>query len=168
MNAEQKLWWRQAKSDCDLFDLLRRSGARECHLLQHLQAATEKLSKAYFWRAGHAPPRSHVGFVRFLKALLNRRSTELEGIANSLGFPRAAALEHWVHGAQTLAYELQSVSPAEARDGPNAEYPWPHASPRHCPADYRFSLWSQLVDTGKGRKLIRFINRAIDVFDMYA
>src|SRR5208283_5496445 len=69
MNPEQELWWRQAESDHSVFVHLRRAGIPECHLLHYLQMATEKLSKAYLWRSGHAPPRTHVGFVRFLRAL---------------------------------------------------------------------------------------------------
>ena len=55
MNDAQELWLRQARSDHALFLQLRRTGADECHLLHYLQMATEKLSKAYLWRSGHAP-----------------------------------------------------------------------------------------------------------------
>ena len=75
MTHAQDLWWRQAQSDHRLFVQLRRNGAHKCHLLHYLQMSTEKLSKAYLWRSGHAPPRSHTGFVRFLRALLNRRAS---------------------------------------------------------------------------------------------
>ena len=87
MNDAQELWWRQARSDHALFVQLRGAGAHDCHLLHYVQTATEKLSKAYLWRSGHAPPKSHTGFVRFLRALLDRRS-ELDRIANVLGFRR--------------------------------------------------------------------------------
>lgn len=167
MTHEQALWWRQAKSDYDIFVDLRRAGASDCHLLHYLQMATEKLSKAYLWRAGHAPPKSHTGFVRFLKALLGRRG-ELDRIAKSLGFGRQADLDRWVRSVQPLAYDLQNLAPAEASNGPNPEYPWPHDAPTECPADHEFQLWRQLEGTGQGRKLLLFIGQAIDLFERYA
>jgi HEPN domain-containing protein len=168
VNGAQKLWWRQAQSDLALFIQLRRSGAQECHLLHYLQMATEKLSKAYLWRSGHAPPKTHTGFVRFLKALLDRRDPELERVAKTLAFGRPEDLDKWVASVQTLAYSLQNIAPAEAKDGPNPEYPWPHENPVHCPSDHAFALWNQLSNSGQGRKLIEFIDRAITRFDTYA
>ena len=109
--------------------------------------ATEKLSKAYLWRSGHAPPKSHAGFVRYLKALLDRRH-DLDRIAESLGFRRAEDLDRWVRGVQILAYAVQNIAPAEAGDGPNPEYPWPHESPKKCPAEHSFTLWDRLSGTG--------------------
>jgi hypothetical protein len=72
--------------------------------------ATEKLSKAYLWRSGHAPPKVHIGFVRFLKALLDRRDG-LGQIARVLGFGRREDLENWVRSVQSLAYSLQNIAP---------------------------------------------------------
>ncbi len=168
MNAAQDLWWKQARSDHSIFVQLRRNGGPECHLLHYLQMATEKLSKAYLWRSGHAPPRSHTGFVRFLKALLDRRDTELDRIAIILTFSRRQALYDWVRSIKTLAYSLQNIAPAEAGDGPNPEYPWPHGAPAHCPVGHNFGLRNELTNTGKGRKLIEFVNHAIARFDSYA
>ena len=90
MNNEQKLWWKQARSDHALFVQLRGAGVHECHLLHYLQMATEKVSKAYFWRSGHAPPKSHTGTVLFLKALLDRRPDELDRVARVLEAIREA------------------------------------------------------------------------------
>jgi len=168
MNNAQKLWWRQAKSDFSIFILLRRAESHECHLLHYLQMATEKISKAYLWRSGHAPPKTHTGFVRFLRALIGRRPAELERIAKIFGFRRSADLDRWVSSVQILAYSLQNIAPAEANDGPNPEYPWPHAAPTHCPSDHTFLLWFELVNTGQGRKMMEFIDRAISRFDAYA
>ena len=168
MNNAQQLWWRQAQSDYALFLELRRAGAHECHLLHYLQMATEKLSKAYLWRSGQAPPKNHTGFIRFLKALLDRRRNELNRIAGLLGFGRPEDLDKWVSSGQMLAYSLQNIAPAEALDGPNPEYPWPHEAPNHCPSAHKFELWDQLLNTGRGRKLMKFIDFAIRRFDQYA
>ncbi len=168
MNDAQSLWWKQAQSDLSLYLQLRRGGAAECHLLHYLQMATEKISKAYLWRSGHAPPKTHTGFVRFLKALLDRRTRDLEWIAKALGFGRPEDLDRWVSSVQMLAYSLQKIAPAEAGNGPNPEYPWPHEAPIYCPADHQFALWHQLQHTGQGRKMLVFIERAISRFDSYA
>jgi hypothetical protein len=168
MNAAQQLWWRQAKSDHAIFVQLRRAGAHPCHLLHYLQMTTEKLSKAYLWRSGHAPPKSHTGFVRFLKALLDRRAADLVWVAKSLGFGRVEDLEKWVSRVQKLAYSIQNIAPAEANDGPNPEYPWPHEAPAHCPAGHTFGLWGELLNTGQGRKLLEFISHAVARFDQFA
>jgi hypothetical protein len=92
----------------------------------------------------------------------------LDRIAPALGFRRREDLESWVRSARGLAYELQNIAPAEAHDGPNPEYPWPHDAPAHCPADEGFALWSRLKDTGQGRKLMEFVERAIACFDQYS
>lgn len=170
MNDAQRLWWRQAQSDHALFVELRgpKVGAHECHLLHYLQMATEKLSKAYLWRSGHAPPKSHTGFVRFLRALLDRSPTELDHIALTLGFKHRKDLDAWVRNIQPLAYALQNIAPAEAGNGENPEYPWPHEAPTHCPADHSFPLWDSLCHTGRGRKLLDFISKAIERFDRFA
>ncbi len=168
MNQAQELWWSQARSDFDLFLHLRRRGTHECHLLHYLQMATEKLSKSYLWRSGHAPPRVHTGFVRYLRALLDRRPNELDRIAIVLGFKRRQDLDHWVRSVQGLAYALQNLAPAEAGDGPNPEYPWPHHAPTETPIGHTFALWIQLAETGQGRKRLEVIHRAVVRFDQYA
>ena len=166
MNAAQELWLRQARSDDEVFVHLRRSGTAHCHLLHYLQMATEKLSKAYLWRSGNPPPRTHTGFVRFLRALVDRRF-ELSRIATVLGFRRRADLDNLVRDLGTLAYSLQNLAPAEAQNGPNPEYPWPHEAPVHCPVDHAFVIWNELANTGRGRRLMQFIERAIVNFERY-
>ncbi len=166
MNGAQTLWWRQARSDFDLFATLRRGGARQCHLLHYLQMATEKLSKAYLWRSGNPPPKAHTGFVRFVRAIVDR--DDLRRVAPLLGFDNPAGLEGWARRVLPLAYLLQNIAPAEAGNGPNPENPWPHHAPTACPADHEFELWRELIDTGKGRQMMEFIGHAISRFDEIA
>ena len=130
--------------------------------------ATEKLSKAYFWRSAKAPPKTHTGFFRFLKALLGRPAGELKLISKALGFDRTKDMEQWVANVQQLAYALQNIAPAEAGNGPNPEYPWPHEAPMNCPASHKFALWAQLLNSGQGRNLMQIIERAITRFEAYA
>jgi hypothetical protein len=67
-----------------------------------------------------------------------------------------------------LAYNLQNLAPAEANNGPNPEYPWPHEKPAHCPADATFTLWPVTGATGRMRRLVEFVATAIDRFGTYA
>jgi hypothetical protein len=130
--------------------------------------AAEKISKAYLWRSGSPPPRSHVGLMRFMRALLVRGRAEVSRIAKVFEFGRPRDMDAWVKQVAPLAYELQNLAPAEANDGPNPEYPWPHEQPTHCPASYSFELWAKLRDHVQGRNLLRFVERAIERFEEYA
>jgi hypothetical protein len=67
-----------------------------------------------------------------------------------------------------MAYSLQNIAPAEAGNGPNPEYPWPREAPAHCLAGHTFVLWNQLTDTGQGRKLMEFVEHAIERFENHA
>ena len=168
MNSAQTLWWTQARSDYAIFVLLRRSGTHECHLLHYLQMSTEKISKAYLWRSGNAPPKAHTGFLRFLKALASAQYADSRRVCRVFGFGRAKDLEQWVASVQQLVRSLQDIAPAEAGNGPNPEYPWPHEAPTDCPAEFSFEMWKDLTGSGQGRKLMEFIGQAITRFDQYA
>lgn len=166
MNASQELWWRQAKSDFAVFEMLRRASTDQCHLLHYLQMTTEKLGKAYLWRSGKPSSLTHATFVLFIRALANR--SDLDRVAKSLGFGDSDGYRSWAQGGLALAYSVQNVSPALATDGPNSEYPWPNALPTDCPASYIFPVWVQLTNTGQGRQLIEFIRKAVLYFDRIA
>jgi hypothetical protein len=170
MNDAQKLWWEQAKSDHAVFVLLRRAGVHECHVLHYLQMTAEKISKAYLWRSGTAPPMSHVGLMPFLQALLSRGlgRKERQRIARVFDYMRPQDMAAWVKQVSPLAHQLQNLTPDLAQVGPNTEYPWPHDNPTHCPALHSFDLWSRLRDSEPGRRLVKFINRAIERFEQYA
>jgi hypothetical protein len=169
MNAYQRLWWQQASSDHSVLLLLRRQAANPCHQLHYLQMVTEKLGKAYFWRSGKAPRKSHASFVRFLQALDDRPDPDRSRIAGCLGFGRAQDLENWIPTITPLAYDLERLAPALAGDnGPNPEYPWPRTAPSDAPVNYQFGVWTQLVDTGRGRQLLKVIDAAKYKFADYA
>jgi hypothetical protein len=168
MNDYQKLWWQQARSDHDTLILLRRHGAAPCHQMHYLQMATEKLGKAYFWRAGRPPPRSHAGFVQYMRFLGGVSQSGRKAVANAMAFDRFADFQKWVRAVLPLAYELERLAPDLAHDGPNPEYPWPQQAPLHAPAAFHFELWSRLTDTGHGRQLLQVIQLAIDRFPTYA
>lgn len=164
MNESQRLWLQQAQSDHDVLLLLRRYGAAPCHQLHYLQMVTEKLSKAYFWRSGNAPPRAHTGFVQFLRSLGSVPSSDRNKLASAFSFTRFTDLQKWIYGVLPLAYELERLAPMLANDGPNPEYPWPHNQPANSPVTFVFPTWTQLSQTSRGRHLLQFIERALKNF----
>ena len=168
MIPQQDLWWQQARSDHSAFLVLRRHQADPCHLLHYLQMSTEKLAKAYFWRTGTPPPRSHAGFGRLMRSLGSRLQPRRQAIAEALRFASFGQLQGWTQLSLPLIYALEGLAPALAQDGPNPEYPWPQAAPTETPALYLFPVWIELTETGRGRQLLQVIHSAIDQFPVYA
>lgn len=129
---------------------------------------TEKLGKAYFWRSGHPPRKSHASFVRFLQALDSRPSPDLARIAGHFGFRRADDFENWIPTITPLAYDIERLAPDLAGDnGPNPEYPWPWALPVNAPASSEFEVWTRLTESGRGRQLLQVIDAAVLKFPAY-
>jgi len=167
MNRYQQVWWEQTRADHEVLGLLRRMDAAPCHQLHYLQMVTEKLGKAYFWRVGRPPPTTHTSFVRFLKALDDRRTPDVDQIAGLLGFGRSQDLGNWIRTITPLAYDLERLAPNLAGvNNPNPEYPWPHAAPVHVPVSHPFTVWAEL-QTGRGRQLLRVIDSAVRQFPLY-
>ena len=168
MNHYQGLWWQQARSDHALLLRLRRQDVNPCHQLHYLQMVTEKISKAYFWKRGKAPPKSHAGFVQFLRFLGGARSSERQRISDLFGFGRFADFQNWIRTVLPLAYDLERLAPALAQDnGPNTEYPWPRDAPAFIPATFEFDVWKRLSETGSGRRLLQIIDVAVEKFPVY-
>lgn len=168
MNTYQQVWWQQAKSDYDTFVLLRREGVAQCHMLHYLQMSTEKMSKAYFWRSGKPPPKSHTGLGQFLKFVGQIRQPDRDRIAKLFTFNRFVEFQAWIRAVKPIANELECLAPDLAHDGPNAEYPWPHATPRTAPVDHNFTVWSSLESTAQGRTLMMVIQIAVSRFPEFA
>ncbi len=147
--------------------MLRGQGIAQCHSLHYLQMATEKLAKAYFWRSGAPPPRSHAGFRQLLKFLGHIRQKDRDRIASLFSFNRFTDFQNWIRAVQPIAYDLERLAPDLANDGPNPEYPWPHAEPLHAPVEHTFAIWTSLT-SGQGRDLMRVISIAVNGFPKYA
>lgn len=167
MNRYQELWWQQAQSDYEVFALVRGIGQPQCHSLHYLQMATEKLAKAYFWREGRPRPKSHVGFVQFLRFLGAVRQEERERLAGLFSFNRFLDFQKRIKTLLPIAYDLERLAPSLANEGPNPEYPWPHTQPEVAPAKYNFPIWTALT-SGSGRDLMRVVHIAIARFADYA
>jgi hypothetical protein len=167
MNSYQKVWWKQAKSDHDAFLLIRRQGIAQCHLLHYLQMVTEKIAKAYFWRSGTPPPQKHTGLPTFLRFLGQIRTQDRERIAELFTFRRYADFQNWIRSVIPIAHDIEHLAPALASNGPNPEYPWPHAQPQIAPVDHNFPIWP-ILTSGRGRDLMRIIHISVDRFPDYA
>jgi hypothetical protein len=167
MNSFQDVWWQQARSDHRVFELLRGQGVAQCHSLHYLQMATEKIAKAYFWRSGSPPPKSHAGFVQFLRFLGQVQQRDRDRIANLFSFGRFTDFQGWIRAILPIAYALERLTPDLANDGPNPEYPWPHKQPGTAPASHDFAVWASLISV-QGRNLMRFIHKAVDHFPEFA
>jgi len=130
---------------------------------------TEKLSKAYYWRLGSAPRKSHAAFVKFLKSFGLRDSQERERIARLLSFNSYVQFQSWLRANLTLAFEIQQLAPNLAgENGPNPEYPWPVATPQHAPCEFYFLIVEKLTTTGRGRRFMQIIGIALREFPKYA
>ncbi len=167
MNEAQRLWWVQARSDFEIFELLRGEGVAACHSLHFLQMSSEKIAKASFWDRNEAPVMTHVGFAKFLRRFGNTTANNRARIAEMFGFGTFDGFQAWIRSAIPLARQVEQLSPSVMQDGPNAEYPWPHNAPVECPAEYQFDVWEDLKKS-HGRKLMRFIADAIERFPDYA
>jgi hypothetical protein len=167
MNSFQAIWWQQARSDLETLSILREQGAAPCHQLHYLQMVCEKLGKAYFWRIGSPPAMGHAAFVRFLRTLGDVPQDQRQKLAAVFEFSRFQDFRSWIRSIMPLAYSLERLAPDLATDGPNPEYPWPHRAPVHAPADYEFAVWSELLRTGRGRRLVQVIRLAIERFPSY-
>jgi len=167
MNSFQEVWWQQAKSDHEAFLLIRGQGIAQCHSLHYLQMVTEKIAKAYFWRSGSPPPQKHTGFPTFLRFLGQIRAHDRDRISELFTFRRYSDLQKWIRAAIPIAHEIEHLAPALSSDGPNPEYPWPHAGPEFAPSKHNFAIWPTLT-SGRGRDLMRVIQIAVDRFPDYA
>jgi hypothetical protein len=130
-----------------------------------LQMVAEKIGKAYFWRTGHPPRKSHASFVKLLQAVDDRQNAR---ITRLLGFARSSDFRNWIRKVAPLAYSLERLAPALAGDsGPNPEYPWPRDAPIHSPSSYKFAVWTSLTESGHGRHLLRVLDAAVGEFPNY-
>jgi hypothetical protein len=152
-----------------MYGALAKQGHPVCHQLHFLQMAAEKISKAYFWRSGKAPRKSHAGFAQFIRTLpSSTQSVERERVAQVLGFSSYNAFKSWANRGLPIAYDLEKLAPALAMDGVNTEYPWPSSSPANTPVDHDFAVGRLLAENSEGRQFLRFLGRAIQNFASYA
>ena len=150
---------RQADADYRTFELHQKLSIPECHKLQFLQMAYEKLVKAHPCREGEptALQASHAYVSKNLPMVLLQHSV----LVNFTGAKARDALTH----ARQLAQEIEVLAPAVKRGGQrpdNCEYPWEDNSGAiHSPLDWSFHP-SQLILFPTGRTILKMIRGSID------
>lgn len=171
MNPAQELWWKQASADLALFKHLRgpHEWRYQCHSLQALQMAGEKIAKASFRAGGSAPTKhSHLGLTKLLRRLGTVREADQVPVAGVFSVDRFEHFERLLVRVRGVARDVERLPPAIAGPNrPNTEYPWPDHAPAQAPADWEFDVWTRLA-TAEGREFMRFLSRAIDGFPQYA
>jgi hypothetical protein len=171
MTHEQELWRTQAAADLALFRHLAGTATwkYQCHALQALQMASEKIAKASFRVSGRRPKTlTHLGLSRFLRRLGTVRGTDQRRLAAVFGASSFSEFERLLRRVRGVAYEIEKLPPAVAGlERVNTEYPWPDLDPQYTPAAWDFAVWTQLT-RAEGRAFLRFLSRAIERFPAYA
>jgi hypothetical protein len=151
---------RQAQADFQTFERLQAMPVPECHKLQFLQMACEKLVKAHLCEGRTDPAglqASHAYVANTLPVVLRQQ-------ARFMNYEGPAA-RSTLQRARLLASEIDVLSPAVVRNGQrpdNCEYPWEDAAADlHVPLDWTFTP-SQLLLHHAGRTALKLIIGAID------
>ncbi len=153
VNEPQRLFLVQARTDLVVFKLLAENDKLPaCHALHYLQMATELFGKAHAWRNG-PNFHTHRAFVGFLRSLTSNRQAQREAGYES----RTAQWEQLIRSFGPIAQRVEDLAPALAQDGPNPEYPWPRANPDSTPAEHAFDLWTELMETSRGRQFLKVL-----------
>jgi hypothetical protein len=151
---------RQTDEDLKTFEKMQDLDVPECHKLQFLQMACEKLVKAHLLEKGTDPAtlQSSHGYVAKNLPLV------LQQEAASANF-RGGKAKEVMNLARRLAQEIEVLAPAVRRGGQrpdNCEYPWEDdAGTLHVPLDWSFQP-SRLIVTPPGRTILKLIRGAID------
>jgi hypothetical protein len=152
-------FYRQASSDWQVYRLLAAADLPRCHPLHYLQAACEKLAKAYRLRdtSGdiHEIASKHTGFAKFVNAFL-RSPTLMDEYRGQLARHQAVC-----SSAAKFAREIEKLAPAidRATSPENAEYPWERAGKVLTPCEYDYPALSLLSEAG-GRAFLNLVERA--------
>ena len=143
---------RQALSDLDAREALRRANTEKCHRLHFLQMAAEKTCKAYLVKLnGHDNVKKSHAVVKKHLHIIARQFYSALG-----GNPRTA---HWgISAINRLAGEIEVLSPACDHGGSrsdNCEYPWEDGLGQVCtPCEYSFP---NIDDGPRNRSIARLI-----------
>ena len=153
---------RQADADLralELYEQHSEIATAECHKLQFLQMACEKLCKAFVLKSGVHPPdvvQSSHGFIRkHLPTIVKQ-----EMIYGSQNLHRLRWAYERIRG---LAKEIEILSPSmDWENRPeNCEYPWEAGANVISPLDWRFEA-SQLLTIASGRTFLKILRPAIN------
>jgi hypothetical protein len=152
---------RQAGADFATFLLLQENGSvPQCHKLQFLQMACEKLVKAHLVNGGADPSQlqsSHTGVAGTLPIVI-RQQLIVSGV-------RTHNAQWNIQHARLIAAEIELLAPAVKRGGSrpdNCEYPWEDAGGNlHVPIDWKFKP-SELLLAQAARTFLKLVQAAIN------
>ena len=154
----------QARSDWEVYKLLRTTELPACHQLHYLQMAGEKLAKAYRLRDTFSPIQEltahHTGFAKFMKQyLLSPRFKDRYA-------GRTARLQSLMRDAEKLAREIERLAPAieKAQVPANTEYPWEAGGRVIAPCEWSFEALS-LLKASRGRTFLKLLEEAFRDYD---
>lgn len=148
---------RQAKADIDTMKKLATASVPQCHSLQFLQMACEKIAKASLCTTADPPARDH-GFVakvlpKVLFEQFSRRNTgPLHPVARLT--------------IKQLAAEINTLSPSqqELSRPDNCEYPWADkVGTIICPMDHDFSSADPYMKQG-GTLFLKLLHETIEYY----
>jgi hypothetical protein len=151
---------RQAAADFETYNQLQgNSSIPQCHKLQFLQMACEKLVKAHLIKGGTDPKTlqtSHA-YVEGTLPVVIRQQLLLSGVGTH---NPAWIMEH----ARLIAAEIEMLAPAVKRGGTrpdNCEYPWEDAvGTLHIPTEWQFKP-SNLLLAKAARTFLKLVLDAI-------
>jgi hypothetical protein len=152
---------KQAKADYATYEHLKHTETvPECHRLQFLQMACEKLSKAHLCHAGSEPrqlEKSHAYIATVLPVILRLQYGRMTGRALK---DRSDIIKQISHLARQIELLAPSVGDATRRPD-NCEYPWEDQGILFVPAEYTFPNLS-LLRQPAGTLLQTLLPRAIE------
>jgi hypothetical protein len=156
---------RQARADFDTFLALQNRSAftqsiiPECHKLQFLQMACEKLVKSHLCGEGASVAdiqSSHAYISGTLPVVLMQA-------AQAVNFSGKYA--QWVlRHARHIAREIELLAPSVKRGGnrpDNCEYPWESSDALHVPVDWSFAP-TRLLAAPSGHTFLKLLQYALD------
>lgn len=149
---------RQARADFELFArLLGTDEVCQCHRLQLLQMACEKLCKAHLCKSGSEPEKlqqSHAYIARNLPIILRQY------LARRARGLRSHLMRHYRHLAREIELLAPSVDDAGRRLD-NCEYPWEVAPDAiRTPSEHQFANLN-LLTTPDGRSFLKYLEHAV-------
>jgi len=152
---------RQASADFRTFEAMQTMKVPQCHKLQFLQMACEKLAKSHLCGSkGFDVSKlraSHAWIAKHLPGIIRQRMAVL-GYEPIRGLDIARQFKH-------LCQEIEILAPAIKRGGvrpDNCEYPWSDDKDKiHSPLDWTFQA-SNLLFVPRGRQFLKLVRGAID------
>lgn len=156
MSSWRKAFFRQALSDYEVFERIRRDEHIPlCHKLHYLQMTTEKLAKGFLTDplSNTPPPKVHDAFTEFV-----RRTA---GSHPKLYLNFKGHRKSYIASLLPLAMEIENLAPTKDKPGPNPEYPWESNQGVVCPAEYDFPTIR--LETPNMVKMLGFLRVCFEV-----